>query len=187
MLSRFDPYFQSTFRQAESTDTRQAIRHEEHKDGRKRRDDERPSVFDNSLWEDSASVSVDALKAFLINFLKSAPFEENVKTEPLSAIGSAAPRPGEPRDTVTARAIGAYQTMSYRMYPDEQPIRPPVAVPDIPAGVGALNANEVRTIHRLIADLDDLHGRGLRALPFQMADSFLESLVVAVAAAKARL
>jgi hypothetical protein len=71
MFSNFGNIFITRPRHAESTDTRLGIRrHDPEQEGRKKKDGERENeaIFDT---DDSATVTVEALRIFLENFLKS--------------------------------------------------------------------------------------------------------------------
>lgn len=187
MFSQLGPLFKATFRHAESTDTRQTIHHEDKKDGRRKEDD---GADDDSsaLWEDSAGVSVDALRTFLINFLSGTAVQTGLAAA-ADLASQPPPPPPRPVNTATARAAGAYQSMADRVEPHHYtppPLNePPPETPRTDADL--LHAAEVRTIHQLIADLDDLAGRGVTELTIEPADSFLDSLVNAVNAVKSTL
>lgn len=68
MLTQLGALFKTTFRHAEETDTRQAIRREDKKHGRKKGEEDE-SLFTDELWEDSAGVSVHDLRVFLMSFV----------------------------------------------------------------------------------------------------------------------
>lgn len=196
MFSQLGPLFKATFRHAEESDTRQYIHHEDKKDGRRKKDDERADDS-STLWEDSTGVSVDALRVFLINFLNGTAAQTGMAAQapgpnmPASATGLPAATPPEtpprPVSTMTARAVGAYQSMADKLEPHHPPAYPPVPTTGSEAGktdADLLQGGEVRLIHQLIADLEELGARGVAELKIEPADSFLESLKNAVNLAK---
>lgn len=189
MFSQLGPLFKTTLRQAESADTRLEIRRDEkNEDGRKR--DYGESDDDTSaLWEDSATVSVEALRTFLIEFLKTRGLESQETQEkiPESVLPPITPEYRPPVNSTAARAVKAYAASSASA-PGFHPPQPPApetqaAGPDL---ASLLRADELRTIHVLIGELDRLARSGVTMLTIEKADSFLESLVAAVTAQKTR-
>jgi len=89
MYSRLDSIFRTTFRHTETTDTRLGIRREDRQDTRKRKHD-RKEEKPESLWEDSTSVSINALKAFL-NDLLGESTEEQSTPPPKKALRQSGP------------------------------------------------------------------------------------------------
>ncbi len=182
MFSNLGPLFKTTFRQAEQTDTRQAIIREEKEDGRRKKDkkEERPG---QDLWEDSTSVSVDALRTFLINFLKGAELTDKLnqnKDQP-DLPPRRMPEERTPANTATARALGAYQSIADKVEP-HHPVPPPESPPQSDAD--KVGSSDIRLIHQLIADLEDLSSRGVQTVTIEPAGSFLEALENAVKALK---
>lgn len=185
MLSQLGPLFKTLFRQAESTDTWQGIRLDEKKDGRRKQDFEE-KADDSDLWEDSTGVSVDALHAFLVNFLKNphviaASQKQAPSAKTSSPSAPAAETAKQPVNTATARAVSAYQTMSDKTHPPEFSAPPEDKTL---TEVDLLQASDVRVIHGLIADLEDLFAKGVTQLTIEKADTFLQSLQNAVEKAK---
>lgn len=194
MLSQLGPLFKATFRHAEESDTRQSIRPEDKKDGRKKKDEDRDDDS-TDMWEDSTGVSVDALRTFLINFLNGTTIQtglaggQNPTSSTASTPGTAAPAPpprARPMNEASARAAGAYQSMADKMEPHHYTPPPITDAPENAAKTDAdlLHAGDIRLIHQLIADLDELDARGVMELTIEAADSFLESLKNAVMDAK---
>lgn len=194
MFSQLGPLFKTTFRQAESTDTRQGIKHYERDDGRKKREREEKSET-SELWEDSTSVSVEALRSFLINFLKTVPAEEGGElSEDKSSASPSEEKTQEyraPKTTAAARAVHAYQSMNEKTHTGSPPPRPqPENMPETQedsSSVSLLHGSDVRLIHTLIDDLKLLSEAELETLTIRKADSFLDSLVAAVTLEKLRL
>ena len=189
MFSRLGPLFRTTFRQAESNDTRQHIPHEERDQGRRKRDEERKPDIDSDPWVDNTSVGVPALRTFLIDFLKTSFDGENVALpEEDSAKKPLAARPPEksrPTSTKNARAVRAYQSMA-----EKSQNQPPLAQETQirkERDVDLLESKELRDIYQLIDDLDFLAAKGVTTLNIMKADSFIESLKNAVYLAKSKL
>ena len=188
VFSQLGPLFKTTLRQAEQADTRLQIRREEKDNPGKKQDSEEQAEETGGLWEDSTEVSVGALRTFLIEFLKgrgenvpeegSANSRNSIISNPLE-VKSSAP------DTPAARAAQAYssvQTQTYNApHVPAAPLEPPAEDVDL---VSLLEADELRTIHVLIRELDQLAGKGVQTLVIEKADSFLQALVAAVRLAK---
>lgn len=189
MLSQLGPLFKTVLRQAESADTRLAIRRDEKQEGRRNGGDARDEAPDDSLWQDSAAVSITALHAFLIEFLKGrgeTPPEISSPAADENLILTPEYRP--PATTTAARAVRAYGAAAAdrdaQLPAQPQPqVSPPAEDVDL---VRLLQADEIRTIYQLIRELDALAARGIQTLTIERADTFLEALVAAVAAEKVR-
>lgn len=193
MFSKLGPLFRTTFRQAESNDTRQHIPHQEIDKARRKQEDSEKKLSDDELWEDNTIVTVPALRTFLINFMKTLPEAENQDfsdiekppTDPIKA------RPHEqirPTNTQNAKAVRAYQSMAAQSATsnttDEQNQnltyrRPPSA--------DMVKSKELRDIYSLIDDLDIIERHGIKNLTIIKAGTFIESLKKAVLLAKSKI
>ncbi|NCO03775.1 MAG: hypothetical protein GW903_06255 [Alphaproteobacteria bacterium] len=180
MFSNLGPLFKTVFRQAESTDTRQAIRREEKEQGRGNKEAQEDTHISVNLWEDNTSVSVTSLQAFLIDFLKDKTFSD--KADISNQMAPFQTQQQKPQNTFVARATNAYQTMA------EQTQKPPRA-PQIEeiSTADLVESEEVRKIYTLIEDLELLSRKGIDSLYIEKAESFVESLRQAVRVAKSKL
>lgn len=171
MFSRLEPLFLRQFRQAESADTRQAIR-EEHKDESRRRNDEEEQTQDNQdLWTDSTVVSVESLHAFLIGFLRDQIEQDKTDTQQQTAQSRTPDR--KPTD-IGNRATNAYAQTAKRM--EHTPLETP-----LPSGNrNTVESEDVRLINTLIRDLQTLAANGITELNIPIAGTFLESLQQAI-------
>lgn len=178
MLSNLGPLFKATFRQTEQLDTRMEIRKDDPRDEKKKRDPREDEPDDDSLWEDSMGVSIEALRAFLISFVEG-------KTGVSAQIGDEGngpvtvptmPEVRPAQDTHHARAIHAYQSMAEKTGGAYHP--PPPAAPS--SDVDLVHSEDVRVIHTLIADLALLAAAGHTMLSLEKSDSFLTALQDAV-------
>lgn len=187
MFSQLGPLFRTTFRQAEPADARLEIRREEKEDGRKKQEETAEDDNTSSLWEDSTSVSIESLRTFLFQFLKGHGAE--VPAEASAAIDVTAPALIEERSpvsTTAARAAKAYGSMAAHVQPRPSFSGSPPPTETTPIDLASLlEADEIRAIHALIAELDALSKTGLQSLSFQMNGTFLQSLAEAVRLAKA--
>lgn len=191
VFTQLGALFKTTLRQAEQADTRLQIRREDKENQGKKDDPEEAPVDTSALWEDSTEVSVGALRTFLLEFLKgrgeAAPEAEAIIDENTSIMSGLTPEYRPPVTNKAARAVKAYSSLQTQNYGP-----PPVvaAAPAEPSGdvdlVSLLQADEVRTIHVLITELDQLAQKGIQTLTIEKADTFLESLVMAVRAEKQR-
>ncbi len=194
MFSQLGPLFKTVFRSAEHADARLEIRREEKENGRKKQDEQAEDDSTNALWEDSTAVSVIALRAFLIEFLKKnnagdvpAMTEAVNEAEDLTAIETVPPP--APVSSVAARAVKAYTSMTTQNAYTPPPVATPPENPNNPNAdlASLLAADEVRTIHRLIGELDTLSKNGVETLTILMNGTFLESVSEAIRLQKSSL
>ncbi len=187
MYSRLDPIFKTQFRHTETLDTRQGIRRQDQvKDKKKKSGNDESDSDDIDMWEDSTSVSIKAIKAFLEQLAgetkKSAGKPEpgeNIKiSQKEKSISTATPATGKQS---AARAAQAYQKMHRATHTEEQQEIPQSSIPSI-----ALRPEEIRVIHKLIEDLGTLAAQNKDHLTIRKSENFLQSLVDAVEALKAR-
>lgn len=173
MFSNFGNLFITRSRQAEHADTRLDIRrHDPDQEGRRKKDD---TQKENSGFEtdDNATVTVEALRVFLENFLVSLQPQKSDGGQKIIAPQNHAPKsaPRTHTDGEASRAAGVYQHVAQKV---DRTAPPPVE----------LAAADIRTIHQLLADLKPLTERGIEYLVIERSDSFLGSLVAAVEKAK---
>jgi hypothetical protein len=173
-------------RQTDKTDTRLEIRRDEKREHGQKSLERKAEPDEVGLWEDSASVSVAALRNFLGEFLK-ARGEADIATPAPSTNPfdlQYTPAPLTPASSVAARAMKAYGAHTP---PPLAPAPEPQAGGDAQGEISLsdlLKADELRTIHALIASLNDLEKRGVQTLTIEKAGTFLQSLVNAVEAEK---
>jgi len=180
MYSRLDPIFRALPRRTESTDTHLGIHREEKQDDRKRKDGHGKDEEDSALWDDSTVVSVRALKVFLSGMLGTSVDANNEKIDIDDDPGDGSvAQTRAPSSPQAARAMQAYGGRSRAVEP---PQHPNSAMQSAESSL-KLSAEEERVIHRLVADLDVLAGRGVTDLNIRRNKSFLQSLVDAVAEA----
>lgn len=181
MDSRLDSLFRTTFQPAQQTDTRQGIRREEPQHDQQKKQKKKDGENAES-GDDEATLSVQALHEFLRNILTQAgeKMPSGIHQTMPEEDRSASSRPADP---ASAHAALAYQTAA-RATPGRRidfSERPGAAA--TPAGPAiTLSAEERRTVHKLLEDIEALGQRGIGAIPLIPADSFLHSLVLGVAA-----
>lgn len=189
MFSQLGPLFRTTFRQAESNDTRQHIPHEERDQGGRKREGEKKPETDNDPWVDNTSVGVPALQTFLIDFLKTSFGEENIAITKSNTekkpLATRPPEKSRPTSTRNARAVRAYQSMAEKSQNQQPP--PQEALKHKERDADLLQSKELRDIYQLIEDLDFLAANGVINLNIMKADSFIESLKDAVLLAKSKI
>ncbi len=178
MFSQLGPLFRTYLRTAEPADARLEIRRDEKQKQEKKEQEEADDDNASVLWDDTTNVSVEALKTFLIEFLKSRnetllPQEQMADS---SAYGGLTPENRTPASARAARAVKAYTALS----DPPPPAAPPSAAIEDVNLVDLLRADEVRTMHILIAELNEFSRRGVQTLVIEKADTFLEALVLAV-------
>ncbi len=180
MFSQLGPLFRTHLRQAESTDARLEIRRDEKQDHKKKDEQEGEADAGGSLWEDTTSVSVEALRAFLIEFLKTRG-DDMPQTQITGDTAFAQPPQPEKRTPINnraAQAVKAYTSMAGQSQ-YEPPAQEKSEAEEVDL-VSLLKADELRTIHILIHELELLARKGVQTLTIEKADTFLEALVVAV-------
>jgi hypothetical protein len=171
MFSSFGNIFSSIKpRQTEAADTRLNIRHHDpEQQGKHGKKNERETPLPETM--DNATVSVEALRLFLINFLRELEHEAGEhKTISAQTPDPAAPLRTEP-DTAAARAASAYRASVIKTHdtaPPEIHERPLHASPNISA------------VHKLITDLSRLSATGIEELTIERGQTFLDSLITAV-------
>lgn len=182
MFSQLGPLFKTTFRQAESNDTRQHIPHDERDKGRRKREEAKKESQGPDPWVDDTSVTVEALRTFLVNFLKTMPGADDGLTQEVDQqnqpLSNRPPEQKRPTNTHNAKAVRAYQAMADKSTESKPP--PQKRPPPTAATADLLESKELRDIHGLIDDLDNLRARGVQALHIRPAESFVESLKHAV-------
>lgn len=182
MFSNLGNIFVTRPRHAENTDTRLDIRrHDPEQERRQKKDGdtEQKPKFDTY---DQATVSVDALRAFLENFLKSLINQQTGQDIRLSGnTDSVRIQPEHARsDARASRAASMYQTAAHTA-PRTAQSPMDATETDVPP---SLDNEDVRTIHALLADLATLQVRRIEYLTIERGDTFLASLVAAVHKAK---
>lgn len=183
MFSQLGPLFKTTFRQAESADARLEIRREEKENHRKREDDAEDDSGTDDLWQDSMEVSIDALRGFLLDFLKN----HGAKPPALSIEDPASvqihPEERAPASPLAARAAQAYGNAYAQTHTPHPPLPVVEAESSTPENISPadlLESSEIRDIYALIEDLDTLSKQNVQMLPITMVGTFLESLGEAV-------
>jgi hypothetical protein len=190
MFSQLGPLFKTTFRQAESNDTRLAIPHDEREKRRRKEEEEQKKEASGDFWEDNTSVTVSALRAFLVSFLKTllgqqdgaalrtAQEKENLSVRP--------PEKNRPTNTQNAKAVRAYQSMAEKTQ-SQAPAPSEKKAEKIEPTADLLQSEELRDIHKLIDDLEELEREGVQDLQIQKANSFIDSMKNAVKLKKSKL
>jgi len=182
MFSQLGPLFKTTFRQAEANDTRQNIPHNERDKGRKKREEDQNKEEKEEPWNDNTIVTVIALRAFLIDFMKTIPEAQDMAiVKQSNKPKPASQRPHErqrPTNTHNAKAVRAYQTMAEHATPDKPTNEETKAKNDPTAD--KLESAELREIYTLIQNLEILEMRGVQELNIRKASSFIEGMKNAV-------
>ncbi len=204
MFSQLGPLFKTTFRRTESNDTRQAIPHNERDKGRAKDGEENQKKESADPWEDNTTVSIEALRGFLVNFLKTMMSEEaniedeqapnkdirgNDKTDKQinQPISTRPPESKRPTSTKNARAVRAYQSIAEKTQSTVPPAPKPDKQGELKGTSPLLESEEFREIHSLIDDLDMLARKGVQTLHIPRGDDFLESLKNAVLLEKSKI
>jgi len=183
-------------RHAEHTDARQDIRRQDPDNPSGGRDEAEADTDDFVMQDDHAVVSVAALKVFLENFLRTQQDQAQAEivagpAEVTQAVSDLEERPAEQGDSSlqeddivpdvpreqTVRAVRAYQHTA------EATQGPRFDTADSGNSEALLGGEDVRVIHQLLTDIQALQGQRVEYLKIEKADTFLQSLVAAVAAA----
>lgn len=187
MLSRLAPLFKTMLRKAESADTRLAIRRDEKEDGGGKKEFADSPDQESDLWTDSTVVSIDALHAFLLTFIKSDGTRDSGPPHAVAAHPDGAP----PETALTPRAAAAVKAYGAAAHAGGHEHAPPpreiAETADTENADESLSLEELQTVRQLIQDLDFLTRMDVATLTIEKAGTFLESLAAAVAAQKNRL
>lgn len=181
MFSQLGPLFKTVFRKAEQSDARLEIRREEKEHHKKKEDETQETPGDEDLWGDITTVSLQALRTFLVDFLKSKGdelTEEEINTP--SVFSPLTPSTPPPADALNARAHKAYAAMSAYAAPVPGPGTAPENKPETKNLSDLLAVDELRTMHILIRELDGLAAKGVQTLTIEKDETFLKALVQAV-------
>lgn len=182
MASPLGQVFTVKPRQAESADARFDIRRHDPDQERKNKnhdDGEKKITFDTY---DNAVVSVDALRAFLENFLNSLQ-KPDAQTN-ISLPENFTPPSGDETQAKHVDAQASRAANLYKYAAKTAPRTAPVAPsPQEPSGPD-LGNEDVRAIHRLLADITILQSRKIEYLTIEKNETFLASLSAAVTKAK---
>ena len=186
MFSRLDPVFRTILRRTEETDARLHIRRDESQGQGKGKKGSESGEYSPLAWEDSATVSVAALKAFLQTLLQGTlPMQDTrFPSTPSSSL------PDKDVGSVSYRAAQAYQTTGRAVH-DPNIEMPPPPLP--PAGGGAAEAislgsdfseKDLADVQRFVTDLIELERLGVVDLTIQRSQTFLEGVRQAIEKAK---
>lgn len=184
MLSRLAPLFKTMLRKAESADTRLAIRRDEKEDGGGKKDFADSPDQESDLWTDSTVVTIEALHAFLLTFIKS----DNTPDAGPAHAAASHPDNAAPEAVLTPRAAAAVKAYGAAAHAGGHEVLTPVQ--ETTGGESAdisLSPEELHTVHQLIQDLDFLTRMDVSMLAIEKAGTFLESIAAAVSAQKDRL
>ena len=180
MYSHLDPIFKTHIRQAETADTGLHIRQDDPRQNGKKNDRQQKNETDNSLWEDSAGVSVGALRTFLEDLIR--PHQKSAHTVQASINETEFPEenPERPISPQAATAAKAYQHSAETAGTTTRRIMTHTVTPPSESDT-KLTGKEIETIQRLIADLENLPPQTNLQLSLKPGTSFLQSLIDAVA------
>ena len=171
MFSDIGKIFLQTPRHAENADARLDIKRHD-PDQERRKKDQKENSPDPFGDEEFAMVSVEALRLFLINFLKE---QEQKNTPPSSAPAPQAP--AAPISPGASRAANAYAAGARTKTQAPPEIKP---LDEQPPQEPQLQSHEVRTIHKLLQDLKIITEKNIDVLRIERSDTFLNALVAAV-------
>lgn len=184
MYSHLDPIFKSQMRHTETLDSKRGIRREDEEDPRRRKQKDRSEAHDPDLWEDSTSVSISALRAFLKDLIAQSGTGDDRKTDDQASVKKEQDQ--EKPSGANAKAASAYQRTYSATHHDEVREAPPATRERHSESV-KLSTEEQRAIHKLVDDLKLLEQAGHRDLVIGKNTSFLASLIAAVDTAKTEI
>lgn len=169
-------------RHAENADTRQEIKRHD-PDQERRKQEEKENEIQNPLdGEDHAVVTISALRVFLENFLKSLEATGGQSAAPVQNVAptpqSQAPQNFSGGDMAASKAAQAYKSTARVTEGPQFDNQAGAATQSI------LGGEDIRTIHALLGDLATLAARNIEYLQIEKNESFLQSLVAAVAKLK---
>jgi hypothetical protein len=185
MPINFGHVYSTTNRHTENSDARLDIRR--HDPDQQRRNKNQSDADDKPKFNtyDDAVVSVDALRLFLENFLKThAASDSTDKTELPAKSFSREERPGQKTLSAQAsRAASAYQNTSSNTVKNANSH---IETSPEPGSGPDLQTEEIKSIYVLLRDIRILQARGIKFLTIERSDTFLMSLSIAVTNALGR-
>ena len=181
MFSGLGQILKPAVRQAEETDAHLYLQKHERDQQRKKRDQEndKDDYFDT---EDRASVSVDALYAFISNMIAESESKDSGKTiktptdQPLHAL---TPSSQEHQNSKTAKAAGAYAHAAETGSANTTQIPQRAHAEKTGDGKNAM-------LYDLLKEIEILKARNVQDIYIEKAATFKESLINAIMHAKAQ-
>lgn len=182
-------------RQAEHADTRQAIRrHDPEQERRKKKD----RAASKDTWEDdSAVVSIAALKAFLENLVErpKSDFSDVAQQSPTEYSAPEAQAdddtdargkspPAVPDATAYASRAYAHAAETSAQQEEQKKMRHDK---NAASAAGHLSSEDLQIAHKLLKDIRFLEKEGIETLRITRNASFMDSLYQAIAFAKAQI
>jgi len=191
MFSALGNIFSSKPRHAEQSDTRQGI--QRHDPEFERRNKKKNKKDDENIDQNGATVSVEALKTFLDNFVKNGAEEQATSESPSNEKNtpqfvapthdqktSASATTTDQTSRKASQAASAYQTTA-----ENEKSSILIETTDQAEGPTLdLSAADIRVIYTLIGDLKILNNANIEYLRIERAETFLDSLTNAVKKAK---
>jgi hypothetical protein len=183
MFSGLGQILKPAVRQAEETDTHLYLQKHERDQNRKKRneDNDQNDHFDT---EDRASVSVDALSAFITNMLA-----ESGETGITNTAADDKPlHPGtssqgsQPSNIQTAKAASAYAHAAETTVTASAPTQQTAQNNDTEDN----KDSDSQLLHDLLKEIEMLKARNIQEIYIEKADTFQESLINAIMHAKAQ-
>lgn len=138
-------------------------------------------------------MSIEALRSFLINFLKTLPGGEDLaqfesKRQEEEIARQRPPQTSRPTNTHNAKAVRAYQSMA--MHADQKKDTEEEGLKSEASQeptADLLKSKELRDIHALIDDLEVLKRASIDQLHIQKAETFLDALKNSVRLQKSKI
>lgn len=189
MFSRLEPILRPVIRRTEAADAKMAIRRDESKDFGRSKGGQGSDEYSPMEWEDMASVSTGALRAFLQTLLHGPATQE-------AAFSAPADEHRTSPTTLGSRATNAYQTMGRaghdkNVVTETSPNLPAVDTaaphPETTVLGHEFSDQDIARVQLYIGELIELERRGVTELTIQRSLAFLDSLQQAIAEGKAGL
>ena len=181
-MDKLDSIFRTNLYVTERTDTSMAIRRRDPQDDRQPKGG-REREEDSEFGEDHTTLSVSALHGFLNSLLQQAGQAPQNPGQLADETAAAAPPPSPPSPAQSGyrAAASAYQSTAQAGTPSSIALNDPPPPPTAPSLT--LNAEELRTIDRLLHDVEMLAARGVATINLHPAENFLQSLSLGVSEA----
>lgn len=180
-MDRLDSIFRTNLYVTERTDTSMAIRRRDPQDDRQPKGGQEREE-DSEFGEDHTTLSVSALHGFLNSLLQQAgqaPHNPGQLADETAT--SPTPPPPSPAQSGYRAAASAYQSTAQAGTPSAIALNDPPPPPVTPSVT--LSAEELRTIDRLLHDVETLAARGVATINLHPAENFLQSLSLGVSEA----
>lgn len=178
-MDKLDAIFRTNLFVTERTDTSMGIRRKDPEDERHPKD-HKDQKEDDEFGEDHTTLSVSALHGFLNSLLQQAGQASSEPVPATDTVPQTPPPPPTPAQSGYRAAANAYQSTAQAGTHSAIPLNDPPPPDQGGAPPIVLSQEELRSIDRLLHDVEKLAARGVATITLYPAETFLQSLSLGV-------